>query len=224
MSKKYSTSREAAEIIFFAVVVLVIFVLSMGTHMRNAIWVDEATILQDIMKKSPRKARPHCILGYLYDEIGQVNKAIEEFEIALTLDPNYAEAHNNLGIAYYKKGWMDKAIDKFQNAIKLDPNYTEAYNNLGYVYNTKGWFDKAIEEYEISLKLQPDSAATRNNLGVAYKNKGQIDKAIEEYQTALKIEPNAGILYNLANVYDMKGLHNEAEECRRKAERLRVNR
>jgi Flp pilus assembly protein TadD len=220
MSKKDSTSQEVPNIIFFAVVALIIFSLSMATHIRNAIWGDEIVILLDIMKKSPRKARPHYILGFLYDEGGQVDNAIREFEVALTLDPNYAEAHNNLGVAYFKKGWMDKAVERFQIAIRLDSKYADAYNNLGYVYNAKGWFDKAIEQYEMSLKLQSDSAETRNNLGVAYKNKGWIDRAIGEYETALRIQPNPGILYNLANVYDMKGLHDKAEETRRKAKVL----
>lgn len=220
MLKNHSIHWEFTQIFYFVLVVLVIFPLTMATQIRNAIWGDEIVVLLDIMKKSPRKARPHYILGFLYDERGQVDNAIREFEVALTLDPNYAEAHNNLGVAYYKKGWMDQAIEKFQIAIRLDSKYADAYNNLGYVYNAKGWFDKAIEQYEMSLKLQSDSAETRNNLGVAYKNKGWIDRAIGEYETALRIQPNPGILYNLANVYDMKGLHDKAEEIRRKAKVL----
>ena len=66
------------------------------------------------------------------------DKAIEQYQIALRLNPNYVEAHNGLGVAYDNKGLtVDKAIVHYQIALRINPNYAETYNNLGIAYYNK---------------------------------------------------------------------------------------
>ena len=61
-------------------------------------------------------------------ELGSVGeRAIENYNKAIELDPNDADAYNNRGLAYYYLEEYERAIEDYNKAIELNPNY--AYNN-----------------------------------------------------------------------------------------------
>ena len=84
------------------------------------------------------KATIYINLGVLYRYLGQKEKAIEYYQKAIKLDPEYARAYSNLGVVYDDLGQKEKAIEYYQKAIKLDPEDAFAYNNLGVVYRGLG--------------------------------------------------------------------------------------
>jgi Tfp pilus assembly protein PilF len=206
-----------------ACVLIVVISLPLGVaaNQRNYVWGDAVTFWQDIVKKSPLKARGHNNLGEAYNERGQMDNGIEELEIALRLKPGYADAHTNLGIAYGKKGLLDKAEAELLEALKLLPNLAVARNNLGIVYARKGRLNRAIEEYKTALGLKPDFAEAHNNLGNVYYKEGRMDEAIEEYNEALRLTPSYAEAHNnLGNVYYKQGRMDEAIEEYNEALRL----
>ena len=62
---------------------------------------------------------------------GDSDRAIEDFNKTINLNPNYVDAHNNRGVAYGEKGDFDRAIKDFNKVIELNPNYAEVYSNRG---------------------------------------------------------------------------------------------
>ena len=124
------------------------------------------------------------------------NPAIEDFNKAIELNPNYAEAYSNRGLVYAKKGDYDRAIEDLNKAIELDPNYAEAYNNRGIAFEGEGDYDRAIANYTKAIQLNPDYAVAYNNRGIAYDRKGEHDLAIEDYSEAIKLKPNYANAYN----------------------------
>jgi len=78
----------------FTVIILLLAVVS---FVRNRTWGDEITLWEDVVSKSPQKARPYLGLGKAYIDEDRTNDAMEAFQTALRLKPDYAEAHNNLG-------------------------------------------------------------------------------------------------------------------------------
>ncbi|TAL25673.1 MAG: tetratricopeptide repeat protein [Nitrospirae bacterium] len=188
-----------------------VIVLSIAAYQRNIIWQDGVSLWEDVVKKSPNKARGHSNTGFLYDDNGLTDKAIEEYQIAIRLNPNYGDAHNNLAVAYYNKGLTDMAIEHYQIALRINPNYIEAYYNLGAAYKDKGMTDMAIEYYRIALRINPANADAHVNIANAYDDKGMTDKAIEHYQIALKLnQDNPSAHYNLGVAYERMGLPDEA--------------
>jgi len=63
---------------------------------RNAVYADQVTFWSDAADKSPRKARPHTNLGRAWFLAGDPDRAIEQFRIALALDPLDEVAQHNL--------------------------------------------------------------------------------------------------------------------------------
>lgn len=188
--------------VFIILLLITTVPLGIATYKRNLVWKDELTLWEDIVKKSPKKARVYNNLGNVYGSRGLIDKAIEHYHIALRIKPDYAEVYNNLGEAYKSKGIYDEAIENYLIALNLRPDFPEACNNLGVAYSSKGQIDKAIELFQKSIKLKYEYAEAHNNLGVAYKSMALNDKAIEHYRIALKIMPdfikarlNLGLIY-----------------------------
>ena len=65
------------------------------------------------------------------------DRAIQDYDQAIVLNPNLAEAYNNRGYVYYIKGDINKAVADFEAALKLDSNYTNARKNLARAKESK---------------------------------------------------------------------------------------
>ena len=85
--------------------------------------------------------------GYAYAGKGEYDRAIEDYDQAILLNPNYAMAYNNRGYAYNDKGDYDRAIDDFDQAIRLDPNLRLPYYKRGVAYFEKRDYDRAIADF-----------------------------------------------------------------------------
>ncbi len=59
--------------------------------------------------------------GVAYGNLGEYRRAIEDYDEALRLDPDYAVAYNNRGSAYSNLGEYRRAIGDFARALWLDP-------------------------------------------------------------------------------------------------------
>ncbi|KAA3596700.1 MAG: tetratricopeptide repeat protein [Calditrichaeota bacterium] len=102
-------------------------------------------------------------------------KAIENLETAIGIEPNFAEAYNNLGYINSAKENYPEAKKLFLKAISLKVGYKEAYNNLAYTYYKLGdlasakAFWKAVLDYDPSDKDALDGLrslrTTRKNTG-----------------------------------------------------------
>ena len=56
--------------------------------------------------------------------------AKQQFEKAISLDPDYAQAHHNLGIINEMIGLPDDALNHYQKAVTINPRFAEAHRNL----------------------------------------------------------------------------------------------
>ena len=79
---------------------LLVIALCMFTYQRNVLYSDPVLLWSDTIKKSPQKARPRNNLGHAYALRDDWERALEEFRIAVQLDPDYVLAKKNLRDAY----------------------------------------------------------------------------------------------------------------------------
>src|SRR5216684_4109467 len=75
------------------------------------------------------RATAHRIQGW-YD------RAIQDYDRAIRLDPAMAFAFSNRGNAYASRGELDRAIQDYDEAIRLDPSNAPAFNNRGYAHRS----------------------------------------------------------------------------------------
>ena len=73
----------------------------------------------------------HYNRGVAYSEKGEVERAIEDYDQTIRLNPNSAGAYNNRGYAYRQKGEVERAIKDYDRAIQIKPDNVLFYNNRG---------------------------------------------------------------------------------------------
>ncbi len=144
--------------------------------------------------------------GNAYSDKGDKDRAIQDYDKAIELNPQNADAFNNRGVVYRNKGDKDRAIQDYDKAIELNPQHAEVFYNRGVTYSDKGDKDRAIQDYDKAIELNPQHAEAFNNRGVAYSDKGDKDRAIQDYAKAIELNPqNAKAFNNCGNAYRGKG-------------------
>ena len=136
------------------------------------------------------------ILGAANKELGKLDTAIQAFEKALTIKPDYVEAINNMGIAFKEQGKLEEAIKEYEKVFTIEANCFEAHNNIGNALKEQGNLEKALESYEMAIMIKPDYAEAYNNMGIILKEQGRIKEALEAYNNAIAFKPNYAEPYN----------------------------
>ena len=135
-------------------------------------------------------AEAHYNLGFALLRKGRTSEAIDQYEKALLINPDYAEVRNNLASALVMTGRFSEAIDQCNEALRIDPGSSEAHNNLGNALAQTGRASEAIDHYKQTLRMTPNSSDAHSNLGAALALTGRMSEAIEELKSALRINPN----------------------------------
>ncbi len=140
--------------LFAASVLLTLCCLSI---FRSSLFVDESTIWEDTVAKSPGKARPHNNLGHGYKLAHRPAEAMREFERALEISPDQVDALNNLATLYANVHRTEEAVAMLRRTLSIDPNHLSAHYNLAMNYYSMGLNDDAAQEYRVILQLAPES-------------------------------------------------------------------
>jgi tetratricopeptide (TPR) repeat protein len=148
------------------------------------------------------KAHIYHQLGYIKEDLGQFNDALEFYEKSLDLkkkDPpsdnsHFAIYYNNIGSVYDKKGDYSIAVSFFKKAIEifqeiLHPNHPRlatCYNNIGSANHNMCAYSTALFYYEKAIEIDEQCLPLNDpSLGIDYNNKGLVYYDMKEYDQAL---------------------------------------
>ncbi len=167
-------------------------VLCFITHSRTAVWKEPVGFWTDVIDKYPACHIAYNNRGYLYNDFGQYDKAIADFDKGIALSPDYGRLYLNRGLSYYRMKDYDKAFADYSMAIKLDTTEPQSYINRGTMYtDLYGKYDLGIADFHKALRLEPDNEDISANMGVAFYKKGVYDSAIYYYTKSITIYPAA---------------------------------
>jgi tetratricopeptide (TPR) repeat protein len=109
-------------------------------------------------------ADAHYNSGVALQGSGRVQEAMQQYEEALRLKPDYAMARNNLAGALLRLGKVQEAISQYEQALRLNPDFAEAHYNLGAALEQAGRVQEAIGHYEQALRIKPGLTEAQNAL------------------------------------------------------------
>lgn len=166
----------------YAVFSIIIIALSVRTIVRNMDWRNEETLWTATEKTSPSGPNIHNNMGAVYQKKGEIQKAIDEFQLAISINPAYADAYHNLANTYQQAGRPSEAIEYFKKAIDLNPQLWQSHQNLASIYYKQGNYAQAGEEIKKALEINPGDPNLKQNLGLiedGLKNAGQTAPAAD---------------------------------------------
>lgn len=108
--------------------------------------------------------------GLLFQNMGMIEKAAEDYFLILKIDNTYSNAYYNLGyidLAYVKD--YKSAITHFTDAIRVNNQYAEAFYNRGVAFELSGDEKSAEKDYRQALNILPTFKLAKDKLKVFKK-------------------------------------------------------
>lgn len=131
--------------------------------------------------------------GVAYHQIGENDKALQDYTWAIEDDPNWGTAYIDRGDLYMQRGECVKAAADFEKAVKVSiaSLRAPALNDEAWLYTTcpdPAFRNprKAIDLAKASIKLK-DGPSIRDTLAVAFAAAGQFDDAVREETAAIRL-------------------------------------
>ncbi|MFZ0798339.1 MAG: tetratricopeptide repeat protein, partial [Terriglobales bacterium] len=162
-------------------------------------------ILNNIISEMPSVQDPYNLRGIARSANGSGERALEDFDQAVRINPRYADAYFNRGNTNCALLRYADAIRDYTQAININPSMAEAYVNRGKVSALRGDKAAALADYEKALSLYPHFAVAYFNRGLLKGEMGDHDWALRDFDEAIKFDSH------LAKAYLEKGSLLEAE-------------
>lgn len=134
----------------------------------------------EIVSESKETAEEYLKKGNEFFSKEDYDKAIKNYDMAISLNSSYLHAYYNKGLVYYNKKDYDTAIKIYSQAIKIDHKFDAAYNSRGYVYYLLNDYSNAIKDCTAAIDANPDYIFAYNNRAKAYKAIGEFNKAKDD--------------------------------------------
>jgi len=150
-----------------------------------------------ILKENPNFADVRNKAGLCLAMMGETNRALAQFDMALEANEAYAEAHLNRAIILNEMGRFDEAKMAFQRASALDTRDggafpSDAGNRLaishaktGDLYMVGDAPERASHEFEEALGIRPRYADIRSKLAEAYLRQNRLEDAKTQLELIL---------------------------------------
>ncbi|RMF24098.1 MAG: tetratricopeptide repeat protein [Bacteroidetes bacterium] len=154
--------------------------------------------LQEAVRIHPAFKNAYLLLGNAHNYLQEYDKAIEFYQHALRLDPEYPEARHNLAVTYRDAGRhygeqrndLSRSLQYLQKAYELLPDDYETLRLLGVANGLAGRPERAVEFFRRAAEKEPQNADAWFNLAVACFNAGRQEEGLRYQQKALELDPN----------------------------------
>jgi tetratricopeptide (TPR) repeat protein len=190
----------------WAVLAVACAALGARTVMRNRDWRNEFTLFQSAVAAAPASAKAQHNLGVQYSNRGDFARAVELFQAALRIEPEYADARAALGFATYRTGrkeeglaWMEQA---FRSSGPDNPHYALIAVNYAAALVESSRHAEALPILSYAITVSPRYSRAYSNRAVIQLAAGRRDAARADAEAALRLDEGntqaRGVLARLA--------------------------
>ena len=90
---------------------------------------------------------------------GNIEKSIDLYTQAITIDPDNHILYSNRSASYMKLNSISKSLHDAEKCLELNPNFVKGYNRLGLAQQHLTRYEAAIDTYKKGIKLDPNNTA-----------------------------------------------------------------
>jgi Flp pilus assembly protein TadD len=179
------------------------------------------------------QAGAHLRMAVLYENLGDPDRAKQEYLTAIRLDPRFFQARVNLAMLYAAGGQRAEAVKLFRQAIdsqrellaelelhaldatELELILADTHYSLGLLLaEEKDRLEEAVKELAEAVRLAPNNARMHYNHAVALHQLGRLNEAEQSYRAAYKLAPQVSdYLVVLTNLYAQQERWDRAVQC-----------
>jgi tetratricopeptide (TPR) repeat protein len=149
----------------------------------------------------------YVLRGNIYEQLGEHEEAIADFNQAIDINPDYAHAYVGSGAAYVNLGQKEAGLADLDRAISLDDSIPEAYFDRGTVKYHFSEFEEALLDINRAIELDPTYHNAYLVRGLIYCRLEDVTQAMTDMDRVVSMAPNNPLGY----VY-RAGLYIDAEE------------
>lgn len=154
-----------------------------------------STALQDKTLPNARRAMLLSDRGVAYARLQSPKAALEDFNRAVQLYPEYAAIYNNRGNVLLGLGAVREAMKDFDRALMLAPGYAAAYSNRAGAELRQGEIDLALADYTKAIALVPANPAAFTGRGRTHLTARRPQTAIRDLTRAVGFDARFGAAY-----------------------------
>jgi Tfp pilus assembly protein PilF len=122
------------------------------------------------------------LAGYEFLSLKKPDRALNAFQQAVRIQPDFPGAWAGLGLAYEELGRDAEEAKAFEEAVRLQPDVAVYWYSLGLTYGRLRLLEQAFHAYKQAVALKPDYCEARFRLGGFYALKGERARVIETYK------------------------------------------
>ncbi|XP_052136286.1 uncharacterized protein LOC127754757 [Oryza glaberrima] len=170
-------------------------------------------ILHEVVRIAPNLSNSYHLLGSIYKECGELDKAINFLMLAAYVSPKDVFLWKKLIDMALKKEDAALARHCVLKAMRADPEDVGLKFDCANIYRALRDYQKAGEIYEQIVRIYPSNIVARKAAAQMYRDCGQIDKAInllEDYVNAQTTNIDSNLLDLLISLYLRNNAYNEA--------------
>lgn len=154
-----------------------------------------AAELEAVRSLGPQDLTFHKLLGNAYYELGDAQKASNELQEALRLDPKNEQAYFNLGMLYLKFHTPELAILVFEHGLKELPDSPLLWMGMGLTQHLAERTELAAIALKKAIAIAPAFTDAYIVLGDVLESDNELEQALPIFQTAIQKEPDLYIGY-----------------------------
>jgi len=151
---------------------------------------DVVTFYRGVLDRNPAAWLIHDNLGVILANTGHPAEAMDHYQSAARLNPDFPQTFNNLGNALARSGRTGEALAAYSRAVALWPGFADAEMNWAAVLVEAGQYDAAEAHYRNVLHERPAAAEAEYGLGNCEANLGHLPAAVEAYRAAVRMRPD----------------------------------
>lgn len=192
----YFSYKKVIQFTIAAGITCLLTLTAVTTYERNKVFADDFLLWADNIHKAPGLSRPHANLGRIYFNFNDRQKAIQEFEKALSLNrfdnkSVASQLKSNIGIHYFAEGQDDLAMEYFEQSSQRLPEYTDNLVYIARINIRQNRIDEAQRLIGEKVKKYPQSAKLLELYGFILLKQGRLDEARGYIRKYLSKRPDA---------------------------------
>ena len=169
---------------------IVAITLAIGTWKRNQTYQSALSIWSDVVAQRPANLRARNNLGNELRRASQPAEAIQQYRLAIAIDPNYFDAYYNLAVACLDLNLLQEAFEALKTAVSLRPEDPLAQCILGHVLRRLDRPTEGADHLQRALAVRPNFAKARIELAIALTYSERVDDALPTLESAVKQDPS----------------------------------